>query len=558
MKKTIGIGLLTFVCLHADPIAQQIDDVARYQEQKAVYEAQQHQQKVAAPIYTDMGKWALQKENNGSTACIKTEQINTSEITLISHSELSAITASYLHRCNSIVQVNNLIKQINNLYIQKAYVTSRAYLKAQDLTKGILHISAMEGKIESLEGKGVFTKFVFPSPQEEYLNLRDLEVGIEQLNRFKSYQTKMAINPGSKVGYSQIIMKGTRVSFPIHGTLGVNNYGTEKSGKYQLSGSLEWENMLGANDLLSLSYNTTNKQDEENDSEGYSISYGFPFGKNYLKMVYSRFNYKQIVNGLNADYDSEGKSKSFKVSLERKLFHHKQDNAKVDISLEKKKSDNYLAGEYLSTSSSTMTIFKLGLTHKFISQTWDGYYTGTYHQGLDWMNARTGPGTSPEFKKLTLDINYNKRLPPKDKKAMQATYNFSLHGQYAKEGIIGSQQIGMGGPYSVRGFKSEGSLSGNMGFYIRNEFSFLYQASWGSVSPYLAIDYGRVKHNEKSHGGKIIGNAIGARINAKGFALDMFVTQPLYNSNKNEISLVDDEVHSNGRKFFGFNLSYQF
>ncbi len=542
--------------LHADPITQQIDDVARYQEQKKIYEAQQRQQKVAAPIYTDMGKWALQKENNGSTACIETEQIDTGEITLISDRELSAITVPYRHRCNSIVQVNNLIKQINNLYIQKAYVTSRAYLKAQDLSHGTLVISAMEGKIESLEGEGISTQFIFFHPQEQYLNLRDLEVGIEQLNRLKSYRTKMAINPGTQIGYSKIIMKGERVSFPIHGTLGVNNFGTEKSGKYQLSGSLEWENMLGINDLFSLSYNTTDKQDEENDSDGYSISYGLPLGKNYFKMVYSRFDYRQIVNGLNMDYESKGKSKSFKVSLERKLFHRKQDNGTLDISLEKKKSDNYLAGEYLATSSSTLTIFKLAYTHKLISQTWDGYYTGTYHQGLDWLDAQSGAGTSPTFKKLTLDINYNKRFIHKD--ALPATYNFTFHGQYAKKGIIGSQQIGVGGPYSVRGFKSEGSLSGNTGFHIRNELSVLYQADWGTVAPYIAIDFGAVERNEKSHGGKIIGNAAGVRINAKGFSLDLFVTRPLYNSNKNEISIVDDEVHTNGRKFFGFNLGYQF
>jgi len=556
MKKLLGWVLFLTIGVYADPITQQIDDIARYQEQKEVYEAQQRQQKVAAPIYTDMGKWALQKENNGSEACIKTEHIDTTEITLISNRELSIITAPYLHRCNSIIQINNLVKKINNLYIQKAYVTSRAYLKPQDLSHGTLVISAMEGKIESLEGEGVSTQFIFFHPQEQYLNLRDLEVGIEQLNRLKSYRTKMAINPGTQIGYSKIIMKGERVSFPIHGTLGVNNFGTEKSGKYQLSGSLEWENMLGINDLFSLSYNTTDKQDEENDSDGYSISYGLPFGKNYLKMVYSRFDYRQIVNGLNMDYESEGKSKSFKVSLERKLFHCKQDNGTLDISLEKKKSDNYLAGEYLATSSSTLTIFKLGFTHKLISQTWDGYYTGTYHQGLDWLDAKSGPGTSPTFKKLTLDINYNKHFVHKD--ALPATYNFTFHGQYAKEGIIGSQQIGVGGPYSVRGFKSEGALSGNMGFYVRNELSVLYQADWGTLSPYVAIDLGGVESNEKSHGGKIIGNAAGVRINTKGFALDLFVTRPLYNSNENEISIVDDEVHTNGRKFFGFNFSYQF
>ncbi len=540
----------------ASSIGQQVDDVARYQEQKRVFEENTKNQQEPTNIYTDLKSLALQSSNGATSACIQIDRVHTDEIELIEQKKLAQIIKPYLHKCDTISEINNLVKKINNIYIEKAYITSRAYIKAQDLSKGDLVISSMEGKIESVEGEHVVTELVFLSPEDTYLNLRELEMGVEQLNRLRSYQTKMAINPGSKVGYSNIVMKGTRSSFPIHGSLGVNNFGTEKSGKYQLSGSLDWENPLGWNDILSLSYNTTNKQDEENDSLGRSISYALPIGQSYLKMTYSRFKYKQIVNGLNTNYTSEGRSKSFKVSLEHKLFHGKNGRGKIDISLEKKKNDNYLAGEYLATSSSTLSILQVGYTYNYTAPTWDGYATLRYHQGLDILGAKTGSSTSPKFKKVTLDLSYNKKIEYKD--ALPARYNLSFHGQYAKKGIIGSQQIGIGGPYSVRGFKSEGSLSGNTGFYIRNEFSVIFNKSWGTVTPYIGLDIGVVRKNDASNGGSIVGNAAGVRVSTHGLSLDVFVTQPLYNSNKNNISDLDDEVHSNGSKFIGFNLNYQF
>jgi hemolysin activation/secretion protein len=116
----------------------------------------------------------------------------------------------------------------------------------------------------------------------------------------------------------------------------------------------------------------------------------------------------------------------------------------------------------------------------------------------------------------------------------------------------------MGGPYSVRGFKSEGSLSGNIGAYVRNELSLVYKTDWGNISPYAGLDFGVVKHNSASNGGKIMGAALGVRANIKGFSLDVFVTRPLYNSNADKVSPVDGNKHNNSRKFFGMSLSYQF
>ena len=553
-------GIVSFLLLlplwvQASSIENQIDDVTRYQEQKNIFEEHKKKQIFDASNYTELKTLLLDKDSNNSEVCIDISDIEVDGVTIISSDIIDEIIEPYLNKCNSIKQLNIMVKKINNEYIKEAYITSRAYIKAQDMSKGKLTVSVMEGKIESVEGKNISTSLVFPFTNDNNLNLRKLEMGVEQLNRLQSVQTKMDIEPGRKKGYSKIVMNSEKISSPFHGSIGINNYGTQKSGKYQLSGGLSYDNLLGINDFLSVNINTTSKQDHENNSLGDSISWALPIGQNYLRFSYSDFNYKQIVNGLNVDYESRGKSKSYQINLEHKLFHNKTQRGKIDFSLSRKKNDNYLADVFLKTSSSKLTVMNIGYTHNFSSETSDGYGTITYHRGLNWFGTNSGSIDSTEFEKYTLDLSYNKKI---SSGRVPVRYSFFLHGQYAKQGILGSEQIGMGGPYSVRGFKSEGSLSGNTGAYMRNELSYIVKNSWGSYSPYFGLDMGAVKHNVSSHGGEIIGTGVGTRFNINAFSLDLFWTTSFSDSN----SVVVDEhgftKHNNNSDFTGLNFSYRF
>ena len=555
MKIVLGWSILVITLVQAQPIVRQIDDITRYQEQKKIFEAQKKERQTSSPIYTEVQSIPLSQENNVSNACIQIEKIDIEHITLINRTELDQLIKPYLHRCDTMNDINTLVKKINNIYIEKAYVTSRAYIKPQDMSKGLLVISSMEGKIEFVKGEGVSTALVFPFVERGYLNLRDLETGVEQLNRLQSVQATMGINPGREEGFSQILMTGKKVGSVIHGTLGINNYGTQKSGKYQLNGSLGWDNPLGINDLLTINLNTTNKQDKENNSLGNSVSYALPIGKSYLELSYSKFKYNQIVNGLNIDYESKGESENFQAKLEYKLFHTKRQRGKFDFSLLRKKNDNYLAGVFLDTSSNKLSVLQLGYTHSYTGIDWDGYMTVKYHRGLKWFGAKSGSAAKPIFHKYTLDISYNKKLKGT---GVPARYNFSFHGQYAKQGIIGSEQIGIGGPYSVRGFKNEGQLSGNKGFYIRNELSLNQTLKHGSFNPYFALDWGVVSKNRQSYGGHIVGAAIGARLNYYNFSLDFFKSIPIVDSNKITFKPNGDEVRKTNDGFAGFTLSYRF
>jgi hemolysin activation/secretion protein len=280
-----------------------------------------------------------------------------------------------------------------------------------------------------------------------------------------------------------------------------------------------------------------------------------PIGKAYLELIYSRFDYDQIVNGLNIDYPSSGENETFQIKSEYKLFHTKQQKGKFDLSLLRKKNDNYLAGVYLDTSSNTLTILQFSYTHNYSGATWDGYATLRYNRGLDWFGAKTGSYADTTFNKYTLDFSYNKRIKSE---GIPAFYNFSFYGQYAEQGIVGSEQIGIGGPYSVRGFKNESQISGNKGFYIRNELAFSQAYTKSTVSPYFALDYGVVSRNEESYGGHMVGVAVGCRFNFHNWFLDLSQSLPVIDSNKITYTPNGDEVRKTNNGLSGFSLSYRF
>ncbi|WP_232011461.1 ShlB/FhaC/HecB family hemolysin secretion/activation protein [Moritella yayanosii] len=528
-------------------IKQKLHSQTRYEEQKKRFNELQSQKKEPLTPYSEVISIPMLQSDKTGAGCIETKVIDVSSITILDSSDVEKVIKPFLNRCNSMVSINNLINSISNLYIANSYVTSRAFMKPQNMADGVLVISSMESKIDDLISEGINTDLVFPFIQGQYLNLRDLEVGIEQLNRLRSMQATMAIKPGKEETYSNIIITGQRISPSWYGSVSVNNFGTSKSGKYQISGSLSYENIFDINDVISINANTTDQQSSKNNSIGSGISYAFPISRSYLKVGYSEFSYDQTIAGLNDIYDSKGDTKTFDLSLDYKLFHRKSTNGKLGLSLQRKKNENYLQDLLLKTSSSSLSIIQLGYTHNYSSDDSNGHFIFKYHHGLPWFNADSAEHTSPEFNKYTLDLSYSKRFKLSPQRTL--LYDLSLHGQYANKDIIGSEQIGVGGPYSVRGFKGEYALSGNKGGYIRNELSLFQQIKQAVMSPYLALDYGRVSENERSYGGYMLGAAIGIRLHYADAALDLYKSLPVLDSN-------EQDMNNNG--FFGATLNYNF
>lgn len=167
-----------------------VDNPLRYQEQKRVYDAQKEQSDLQDPIYTETR--AIQEGNTTvNKLCIPIKKIVLLNNHLLSQSTLDELFVKRLNKCNTLGDINNLVRQINNIYIKKGYITSRAYIKPQKLSTGNLAINAMEGRIEKIVEKNVNTHFITGNIDGGYFDLREIETYIEQLNRLQSKKVVM-------------------------------------------------------------------------------------------------------------------------------------------------------------------------------------------------------------------------------------------------------------------------------------------------------------------------------------------------------------------------------
>ena len=107
-------------------------------------QAHKKRQETSDSYVIDTDTYALTSEELVNTNCFTINQFIFHNTKVLTEEDLRPIINFYQHKCLGQAHISNLLKRINNIYINKGYITSRAYLKGQDLSTGILHIYLFE------------------------------------------------------------------------------------------------------------------------------------------------------------------------------------------------------------------------------------------------------------------------------------------------------------------------------------------------------------------------------------------------------------------------------
>lgn len=484
-------------------------------------------------------------EDKEEETCIEINKINILDSTIFTNSDFKELIKPYLNRCNGIKNLSNLRDKISNKYIDKGYVTSRAYFKVGDLTTKELNIYILEGKIEKIESGNVNISNLFINYENKILNLRDLEVLVQQAERLQSQQLDIQLIPSQKIGYTEINIVNNGPLESFFGNIGVNNFGLKKTGKYQIYSNFSYENLFKINDIISLNLNSTNRALTTNDKTiGAYINYSFPIDRFLFDLFYSYSNYKQAnQDNFSSTFQSNGDNYSFGLDISYKLFHSFQHSIEIFLGYEKKQTKNYLNDVRLDLQSYNTSSLSTGFKHNYRAESFDYYSKIMVKKGLAGYKDDISQ-QDIYFTKYLFDLGFNKYFNT----ANNLKYNFYLRSQYSSNNLLATEEISMGGVYSVRGF-NDSELSGNKGFYTRNELSQTYKIDSLFILPYLGVDYGYVSNNTYSVGGELYGFVVGSRAYIKDFNLELFYSVPL----KASANIKDENS-----KFLGFSLSYNF
>ena len=108
----------------------------------------------------------------------------------------------YENKCVGLAEINTLLQDLTYVYLDKGFITSRATCPTGHREDQTLRLIVVEGLLSDiyLNGKpgslsGVLAT-AFPG-MKHIVNMRDIEQGLDQINRLSSNNAKTAMLPGT-------------------------------------------------------------------------------------------------------------------------------------------------------------------------------------------------------------------------------------------------------------------------------------------------------------------------------------------------------------------------
>jgi hemolysin activation/secretion protein len=450
--------------------------------------------------------------------CFAITHVEVEGVTLLPQAALAPVLERYQNSCIGLADISALLKGLTSLYVDRGYVASRFYVPAQDIaaTK-TLRLVAAEGSLSDiyLNGKAAASDSTlataFPGLRGKPVNIRDVEQGLDQINRLPSNNAKTAMLPGAQPGQS-ILNVENKPDKPWHFSVANNNLGQASTGYSQSSLTLGIDNLFDLNDLISLSYQHTGPDypwpdDGVGRSNSISGSFGVPYGYWTLGLSGSWYRYNSMIPGNFSDIETSGDSGQFGISLDRVLLRDKASITTLNAALNYKQTDNFLMGNRIEVGSRQYTVGSIGISHsrRMLGGVW--VFDLGYSQGLDMFDAvrRGDPAAAdadPEFSKFSATLNVTTPFEISGQKLQFATL---VNGQYSPDNLFGAEQMSLGGYSNVRGTR-DSILFGNNGVFTHNELVWRTQP-WaenallaerlGELRPYAGIDYGHVFGQER-------------------------------------------------------------
>lgn len=602
-----------------DIIRRQQERIIQEEQRQQRLQQQNLPQRDNKPISTD----DLQQKTSGGLILDETPCFHINEIQLVDENGNTSKTAKkfnfalrYAKRksgfrsgmCLGEKSISHLILLTQNKIIDKGYTTTQVGLMPQDLSSGNLKITVIAGRIGEVRYKNCHSSVILsdseksqnqnkdssyevqnnhylsgslketqtahhnngcsvwgnqiPLSSGKIFNLRDLETGLENLQRVPSANADIQIAPSEVANASDIVVDYEQ-KFPIRVSLNVDDSGSTSTGKYQGGGSISLDNPLGLSDLFYVSYNQSfgGKRDKYIDELGketnsrtanYSLHYSVPFYSWTFGVNHSFYRYHQAVAGYQENYDYNGTSRTLDFYLSKNLYRDERRKTDATVKLWQKESKNFVEDAEMEVQRKRLAGWAFDLRHKeyiknAVLNLGIGYKQGTGIMDTERPAEEEFNEGSSRMRVISADIS---AYIPFNIKNQRFGVESSLHGQYNKTPLLTTDKISIGGRNTVRGFDGETTLTAEKGFYWRNDLSYAYLPTH---QVYIGYDYGRVSGESKEYllGQSLSGAAVGIKGSLKiggNLNYDLFAAKPI----------VKPANYPTHKTAYGFSLNYAF
>ncbi|EKH4117088.1 ShlB/FhaC/HecB family hemolysin secretion/activation protein [Escherichia coli] len=525
--------LLSPLSLQAADIRRSGEDTFIIQQQRQ--EALEQQLTPSAPDVrlSAPGSFAHKINFPVETPCFQIKQTELKGADALPHwLPLQKIANGAVGHCLGAKGINLLMSTLQNRLVDHGYVTTRVLAPSQDLKSGILRLVIIPGVVRHVRLTPDSDDYIqlyssFPAHEGSLLDLRDIEQGLENMQRLPGVQADMEIVPGEQPGESDILItrkqdKYWRLGFSL------DDSGTRSTGRYLGGITFSLDNPFSLSDLLYVSATHNFPHYGGKGSKNYTAHYSVPFGYWQFSVTASDYDYHQTVAGAVEDYQYSGESQNLGMQLSRVLHRNGTQKTVLTYDVQARRSRNYINDTEIQVQRRQTAAWRLGLQHRhYISQaTLDAGVS--WQRGTRWFGAQPAPeeifGEATALSKI-LQMNASFNLPF-TLAEQPFSYSFRYQRQLSNTPLTPQEQFAIGNRWTVRGFDGERTLNASNGWYIRNDLA------WRTPLPeqelHLGMDYGEVggAGSEYLVGRHLAGGVVGLRGQLFSTDYDVFIGRP--------------------------------
>ncbi|MBP1132000.1 hemolysin activation/secretion protein [Serratia sp. PL17] len=457
-------------------------------------------------------------------------------------------------RCLGGQGINLLMSTLQNRLVDHGYITTRVLAPTQDLKSGKLRLVVVPGYVRQVKltadsGHYIQPYSTFPAHAGNLLDLRDIEQGLENLQRLPTVQANMEIIPGEQPGESDIALSWKQERMWRIGA-SLDDSGTKSTGRYQGGLTLSLDNPFSLSDLFYISGSTDLQNQGGKGSKNITGHYSVPFGYWMAGVTANSYDYHQTIAGQNQDYRYSGKSKNLDFQLSRVLHRNGSQKTTLTYDVLARESSNYINDTEVDVQRRRTSGWRLGLQHRHYIQQATLDAGVSYQRGTRWFGALPAPeeifGEATALSKI---VQLNAQLDvPFSLFSQNFRYNVQYQRQISTTPLTPQDQFAIGNRWTVRGFDGERTLNANHGWFVRNDLA--WRTPLQGQELYLGADYGEVGGYGSDYlaGQHLAGGVVGLRGYAFKVGYDLFAGVPFSKPERFSTSPVT----------LGFNLSWNY
>jgi len=398
--------------------------------------------------------------------------VDVSQIALLNSPSFTAAASAYLGKPLTLSKLNEIC-QFVVVYcrgIDRPVVD--AIVPQQDVTTGTVQILVLQGHVGKVRAEGnrffpskMLTSEVRAKAGDE-ISQSHLLNDVDWLNRNPFRRSDLVLERGAEFGQTDVVLE-TEDHFPIRVYGGYENTGTVATGEDRWLTGINWGEAFGLDDQLNYQYTMGGNMER---FQAHSGSYVAPLPWHDVLTVFGNWSASDVQTDPNILQNGQSWQLSARYEIPLAKVCNISQSVLLGGDFKRSNTNADFGGTSVYSSYVDVVQFMVGYNASSVDSrgsgdlSLEGYVSpgdiGAQDNRADYQNARVGADSQYIYGRVTADRTTN--LPA------DFSWVTRAQAQLASSALLGSEQLGVGGMDSVRGYlEREGN--GDDGILFSNE-----------------------------------------------------------------------------------------